>query len=122
MVNPLIRKYPKRINTPQPNKSAGILDDFAVRSNVATKTGTVLKVPVDDIDIPNKKYVDDSISAVDLTGLVPYTGATGDVDLGTNKLLFDGTTEIYNNNPLGYINILTLVGEDGINLVMGIGL
>jgi len=64
MANPLIRKYPKRINTPQPNKSAGILDDFAVRSNVATKSGTVLKVPTDDIDVANKKYVDDSSKGI----------------------------------------------------------
>lgn len=35
--NPLIRSYPKRVNKPLPNKSAGILDDFAVRRVVATK-------------------------------------------------------------------------------------
>ena len=48
MANPLIRKYPKRINTPQPNKSAGILDDFAVRKVVATKEGSITRTPVDD--------------------------------------------------------------------------
>ena len=31
MVNPLIRRYPKRVNKPLPNKSAGILDDYADR-------------------------------------------------------------------------------------------
>ena len=40
------------------NKSAGILDDFAVRKNIATREGTIEKVPVNDSDIVNKKYVD----------------------------------------------------------------
>ena len=57
--NPLIRSYPKRVNKPLPNKSAGILDDYAVRKVIATKEGSITRTPVDDIDIANKKYVDD---------------------------------------------------------------
>jgi len=64
--NPLIRSYPKKVNAPLQKKSAGILDDFAVRKNVATKEGTVEKVPTNDSDIANKKYVDD------LTGDHPH--------------------------------------------------
>ena len=40
------------------NKSAGIFDDYAERKNVATKEGTIEKVPVDANDIANKAYVD----------------------------------------------------------------
>ena len=58
--NPLIRKMPKMTgNTTGGHKSAGILDDHAIRKNIATKEGTIEKVPVDDSDITNKKYVDD---------------------------------------------------------------
>ena len=50
------------------HKSAGILDDHAVRKNVATREGSITKTPTEDLDIVNKKYVDD---ADDLK--VPYT-------------------------------------------------
>ncbi|KKL16487.1 hypothetical protein LCGC14_2495030, partial [marine sediment metagenome] len=39
-------------------KSKGILDDYAVRGDVATKEGTIQKVPVNEKDIVNKEYVD----------------------------------------------------------------
>ena len=48
-------------------KSKGILDDYAVRKDVATLGGTVEKVPVNDNDIANKKYVDDNVGGVDWT-------------------------------------------------------
>ena len=35
--NPLIRSYPKKVNNPLPKKSAGILDDHAVRKVISTK-------------------------------------------------------------------------------------
>ena len=59
--NPLIRSYPRRVSKPLPNKSAGILDDFAVRKVVATKEGSITKTPTADIDIVNKKFVDDKL-------------------------------------------------------------
>lgn len=40
------------------NKSKGILDDFSVRKNVATRSGTVEKVPANNSDIVNKLYCD----------------------------------------------------------------
>jgi len=61
--NPFIHSYPRRVNKPQPNKSAGILDDFAVRKVVATKEGSITRTPTEDIDIANKKYVDDEIGS-----------------------------------------------------------
>ena len=82
--NPLIRSYPKRVNKPQPNKSAGILDDYAVRKNVATKEGTCEKVPVNDSDIVNKKYVDGLLGgSVDLFF---YDNASTDIG-GYSQLL-----------------------------------
>ena len=42
------------------NKSKGIFDDYAVRKNLATREGTVEKVPKNDSDITNKKYVTDA--------------------------------------------------------------
>lgn len=81
--NPLIlKKDNSKIKFNEGNKSAGILDDFAVRKNVATKEGTIEKVPVNDSDIVNKKYVND--------GFVPYTSATSNVNLGSYKLYYAG--------------------------------
>ena len=62
-------------------KSKGILDDFAVRKNIASREGSVEKVPVNDSDIVNKKYLDETAS-----NYVPYTGATQNVDLGTYNI------------------------------------
>jgi len=58
MPNPFITKQPPTPKFINLNKSAGILDDFAVRKNVATKEGTIEKVPVNPSDIVNKSYVD----------------------------------------------------------------
>ena len=54
----------KQTFTASPNKSAGILDDFAVRKNVATREGTVEKVPVNNSDITNKAYINTKAAAV----------------------------------------------------------
>ena len=59
--NPLIRSYPKKVNAPLQKKSAGILDDHAVRKNIATKEGSIEQVPVNDNHIVNKLYVDDKL-------------------------------------------------------------
>jgi len=56
--NPLIRSNPPKLPTNTLHKSAGILDDHAIRKNIATKEGTIEKVPVNNSDIVNKLYVD----------------------------------------------------------------
>lgn len=48
----------RTFNAPIGGQSKGILDDYAVRKNVATREGTVEKVPVNPKDIANKAYVD----------------------------------------------------------------
>ena len=48
-----------------PNQSKGILDDFAVRKTIATRQGTIQKVPAVDYDIVNKKYVDGNFLKLD---------------------------------------------------------
>ena len=60
---------PKAFNGVEGNKSAGILDDYAVRKVVSTREGTVEKVPVNDSDIANKKYVDDTAASGAITNL-----------------------------------------------------
>lgn len=44
------------------SKSKGILEDFDVKKNIATREGTVEKVPVNANDMVNKFYVDNAIS------------------------------------------------------------
>ena len=58
--NPLIRRKEKSYSTPMKNQSAGILDDHAVRKNVATKEGTIEHTPTASNHITNKQYVDDN--------------------------------------------------------------
>jgi len=57
--NPLIRPRIRNRVTTKIHKSSGILDDYAVRKDIATSQGTITKTPTADIDIANKKYVDD---------------------------------------------------------------
>ena len=59
-MNPLMPKKPAKGKFIElPNKSAGILDDYAQRKVITTQEGTIEKTPVNDNDIANKKYVDD---------------------------------------------------------------
>jgi hypothetical protein len=95
MVSRLIPKAPKPVHFVDLKKSAGILDDYAVRKNVATKEGTIEQVPTEDNHIVNKKYVDDEIAAIptpdvihivtcdiDGHGVVPTTGLQGFIRVG----------------------------------------
>jgi hypothetical protein len=64
MASRLIPKAPQPVHFVDLKKSAGILDDYAVRKNVATKEGTIEHVPTEDNHIVNKKYVDDEIAGI----------------------------------------------------------
>src|SRR3990167_3017138 len=44
------------------NKSKGILDDFPVRKNIATREGTIEKTPTANNDIVNKAYADSLVN------------------------------------------------------------
>jgi len=61
---------PKSFKEIEIHKSAGILDDFAIRKDIQTRTITAE-------NIINNQFV-------------PYTGATSDVDLGSNGLTTTG--------------------------------
>ena len=101
---------PPKIKARELNKSAGILDDFAVRKNVATREGTIEKVPVNDSDIVNKKFLDDNflpLSGGTLTGVTTLSGA----------LELDGTTPQINFKTDGAVicfltDTLQISGED----------
>lgn len=64
-------------------KSAGILDDFSIRKNVATREGTIEKIPVNNSDIVNKLYVDSLI--VGASG--SFTAASGELITVTNGIV-----------------------------------
>ena len=95
MSNPLIPKKEnskrKFIDLPH---SAGILDDFAVRKNIATKEGTIEKVPVNNNDIVNKAYSDGGSG--DKFLLNTGDTATGDYNFDSNTFVIDST-----NNRVG---------------------
>ena len=63
--NPLMPQKAEKLKMVEMNKSAGILDDFAVRKNVATGSGTIEKVPINNSDIVNKLYVDGNFLKLD---------------------------------------------------------
>ena len=54
----LYGKSDKSKYTNPPGQSKGILDDFAVRTNVDTAEGTVQKTPINPKDIVSKDYAD----------------------------------------------------------------
>ena len=70
-------------------KSKGILDDFSVRKNVATRAGTITKTPVDDIDIANKKYVDDNAGFTGTEGSIPFVAPAGTLTEDNFNLYWD---------------------------------
>ena len=82
-----------------PNQSKGILDDFAVRKNVATREGTIEKVPINDNDIANKKYVDDNAGGATSKSskTADYTITTSDfgkiIELGVGSSKWDDFTK-----------------------------
>lgn len=77
-------KQPRFIDLP---KSAGILDDHAVRKNLATKEGTIEKVPVNDNDLVNKKYVDDNAGLWEIDGAEAQLKATRSIDMQTRQII-----------------------------------
>ena len=56
--NPFIRNIKQASSKPLDHQSAGILDDHAIRKNIATKEGTIEHVPTEENHIVNKEYVD----------------------------------------------------------------
>ena len=65
-------------------KSKGILDDYAVRGDIATKEGSIQKVPVNEDDIVNKKFLDDNY----------YDGS----EFTAGSILFSDGTNIVEDN------------------------
>ena len=93
--NPLIRKFPKKVNKPLPNKSAGIFDDYAVRKVVATKEGSITKVPTADIDIANKFYVDSNDFWQRVGDVLSPKTAGDDIQIGTGKYIIRDGGQIF---------------------------
>ena len=106
MANPLIRKAPKMTGkTTGGHKSAGILDDHAVRKNIATREGTIEHTPTQPNHIipmgfSDGRYV--NITGDTMTGDLTLTGATTHLllpqvnDAVTPTLAFgDGDTGFY---------------------------
>jgi hypothetical protein len=75
--------------------SAGILDDYAVRKNVATREGTIEKVAVNDSDIINKKYFTTNYKLDDGTaiGQMCFWNGTTWTPTATSELFWDDTNK-----------------------------
>lgn len=77
--NPLIRTIPKMTGRGTGgHKSAGILDDFAVRKSIDTQVGTITKTPTDNNDIANKGYVDAQVAIHSASSVDTLTNKTMD--------------------------------------------
>jgi hypothetical protein len=79
------------------HKSAGILDDFAVRKNVATREGTIEKVPVNPKDIVNKEYL--VLNNIDnMTSNKTFNNGSNSISFNftnpTSQPTYDGAFEI----------------------------
>jgi hypothetical protein len=81
---------------------------FTAGSGAYNSTTGVITIPTNNNQITNGAGY---ITTADLTGLVPYTGATANVDLGS----YDLTTDIVN------LNQLKAVGSGGLNIYSNSG-
>ncbi len=70
------------INSDGGSSFSSLTIDSNTFTSVITGTG-------DNDTKPTQGYVDDAVSSIDLSGYVPYTGATGDVNLGANDFIVD---------------------------------
>lgn len=105
MVNIPIPKAPP-VKFVELRKSAGILDDYSVRKNLATREGTVEKVPVNNSDIVNKKYLTDNYSTTTTNdGL--YVNITGDTMTGALVMGVNGTgADLTLNSDTSNVNLV----------------
>jgi len=93
----LFNPKPSKTSFSDGNKSAGILDDFAVRKAVDSQEGTITKVPVNNYDIANKAYVDAAVAPIVsdtnfwLSGGGILQPITSSHQLSASNLIIDGT-------------------------------
>lgn len=121
MANPLIRNIKQVSSKPMPTRSAGILDDFAVRKTLATRQGTIEHTPSASSDITNKGYVDNRTSHSDHHDYTEYeynlngtlSGSTFKLGGSTGDVVFTTHLEY---NAQGDINQITTT-RDGVVIV-----
>ena len=117
MVNPLLKitKPVKKQTFSVPGQqSAGILDDFAIRKNIITKQGTISKTPTADIDIANKKYVDDNAGGAPEGTSIKSTG-----EANTKYLRADGDDTCSWQTPAGSGDVTAAVNLTANTIVQG---
>jgi len=92
------------------DKSKGILDDYSVRRNVATKEGTIEHIPTEDNHIVNKRYVDNvnTVSHCDAAYNVTLTLANTEysqaLSANTKRIIIkQRSSSDYVTNPLSVI-------------------
>lgn len=72
-----------------------------------------ITAPTNDNDATNKKYVDDSVSGIDLSPYLKHDGTvpmTGNLNLNDNRIMLEGDNNIYNTL---YHNMINVEAPDG---------
>jgi hypothetical protein len=98
-------------------QSPEAVEDFSVKKVVNTREGTVEKVPVNDSDIANKKYVDLHSGGAPEGTAVKSTGEAG----GTKFLREDGDGTCSWQAAAGGGNVTAAANLTDVNLVQGDG-
>ena len=100
------------------DKSKGILDDFSVRRNVATKEGTIEHVPTEDNHIVNKRYVDNvntvtnCDAAYNITLTLANTEYSQLLTTGTKRIIFKQRSDMdLFTYPVGVIRFSFVSGK-----------
>ncbi len=118
--NPFIRNIKQAPSKPLDHQSMGILDDYAIRKNINTRSGTVEKVPVDESDIVNKGYVDAQATKSNielfLTNNASDIGTYKDLEIDVITATEETITQAITANSTTLIaSFASILNEDEIN-------
>lgn len=112
------QKILKSMAAPQVQKQTPIMSDMFIPNHSGDNSaGDILKTPTKDTDIPNKKYVDDEVGALDLQAVTDVGDTTtNNITVDTNSI--DAGSQLILNSPEGRVSQIRFEADSNIHWVV----